>query len=102
MNDIFTVSAEDNLPKSLNIIYGLTLLLDLANTFYGQGSYLNSISAKHGFPLAELELIAIRLETAELLERHPEDRNRLMLKRAPEGQWIIEIMPILKSALRSG
>lgn len=102
MNDNFTSSVRGAPPKRMNLAYGLTILIDLADAFHRQGNYLNSISIKHGLPLDELEPIAVRLEMAGLLERHPEDQDRLKLKGIPEGRWIFDIIPILISALGYG
>lgn len=102
MNELFTSSVKKTGTKKMNLAYGLTILIDLADDFYNQGNDLNIISVKHGMPLAELEPIVVRLEKAELLERHPEDQNKLKLKGTPEGRWIFDIIPILTNALKGG
>ena len=102
MNDVFTVPVGENSIERMSITYGLIILIDLADAFYEHGVHLNVISVKHGLPLARLEPIVGRLETAGLLERHSEDQSKLMLKQVPEGRWILEVIPLLKNALENG
>ena len=102
MNDVFTVPVSESYMERMSIAYGLIILIDLADAFYKHGAHLNVISIKHGLPLAKLEPIVGRLETAGLLERHLEDKSILMLKQVPEGRWILEVIPLLKNALKSG
>lgn len=101
MSDIFTTVFKEDTPGRMKLAYGLIILIDLAEAFYKQGDYLNIIAVKYGLPLAELEPIVVRLEGNGLLERHPDDQNRLMLKRVPEGRWIFDIIPVLECALKS-
>ena len=100
MSNFFTVMVQTEPRRITNLAYGLTILLDLADSFYKQPGYLHHISEKHGLPLAVLEPIARQMECAGLLERHPEDENGLMLKGAPEGRWILDVIPHLKKALK--
>lgn len=98
------VSAVD--PKTLsntgtNVFYGLTILIALADAFYTKGGCcLTSMSEKYDFPLLRLEQIAHQMEKTGLIERHSEDQDWIFLKEAPEGQWIFEVIPLLKESLK--
>lgn len=100
MSNFFTVTVQREPRRKTKLAYGLTILLDLADSFYKQPGYLHHISEKHGLPLAALQPIAEQLECAGLLERHPEDENGFMLKGVPEGRWILDIIPHLEKALK--
>lgn len=100
MSNCSTVFQETRSSPKMDIFYGLTILIDLAEAFYREGGYLSDISIKHGWSLGAIEPILLRLEQAGLVHRHPKDQDRLMLKSVPEGQWIFEILSTLKKIFR--
>lgn len=99
-SDVFTVTPQVLSNTGTDIFYGLTILIALADAFYNRGGcYLTFMSEKYDLPLLKLEQIVHQMERTGLIERYSENRDWIYLKKAPEGRWIFEVIPLLKESL---
>lgn len=103
INQEFEPSVEETILSPIyecksgkEIHYGLMVLIELAENHYSGGCSLAFISKKHSFPLSALIPIIYKLKETGLIDYRVHDPNWMFLKKEPQGNWILEVVSILK------
>lgn len=84
----------------MKVVYGIHILIILADNYYNKGCHINTIMEKYGFTEAELLPVISKLVKVGLIEHDPKNIKKLVLKVSPERNWTSEILPKLKEALK--